>query len=222
MRRDQGSVRSSSLSASVVICAYTEERWDDVLAAVGSVRAQQLPPHEIIVVVDHNPALYSRLRTALADALVVENRFQRGLSGGKNTGVEVATGDVVAFLDDDAVAEHAWLPHLVAGYAQAGRDRGRRADPSAGGDPPTRLVPRGVRLDGGLHVRRTRARPGSQPPRRQRVIPARGVRRGRRFPRGHRPVRRIRQAVGLRGDGVLHPACPTLSRGSPSCLRGGR
>jgi glycosyltransferase involved in cell wall biosynthesis len=102
----------------VVICAYTEERWVDVLAAVDSVRAQRLPPHEIIVVVDHNPALYSRLRSALGDVRVVENRFQRGLSGGKDTGVEVATGSVVAFLDDDAVAEPGWLQYLAAGYAQ--------------------------------------------------------------------------------------------------------
>ncbi len=117
MSRDQESVRST-LSASVVICAYTEERWDDVLAAIGSVRVQDLPPQEIILVVDHNPALYSRLRNALADVVVVENRFQRGLSGGKNTGVGIATGDVVAFLDDDAVAEPGWLRHLVGGYAQ--------------------------------------------------------------------------------------------------------
>jgi glucosyl-dolichyl phosphate glucuronosyltransferase len=117
VRRDQESARST-LPVSVVICAYTEKRWDDVLAAVDSVRAQELPPHEIIVVVDHNPVLLSRLRTAVADALVIENRFQRGLSGGKNTGIEVATGVVVAFLDDDAVAEPGWLRHLVAGYTQ--------------------------------------------------------------------------------------------------------
>ncbi len=117
MRQDQEPV-GSDLSISVVICAYTERRWDDVLAAVDSVRTQQRPPHEIIVVVDHNPILYSRLRSTLTDALVVENRFQRGLSGGKDTGVGIATGDIVAFLDDDATAEPGWLRYLVAGYAQ--------------------------------------------------------------------------------------------------------
>lgn len=103
-------------SISVVICAYTEDRWDDVLAAVGSVRAQSVQPHEIIVVVDHNAALRDRLKSALSDVVIVENRHARGLSGGKNTGVAVASSDLVAFLDDDAVAESQWLQYLADAY----------------------------------------------------------------------------------------------------------
>jgi glycosyltransferase involved in cell wall biosynthesis len=101
---------------SVVICAYTEDRWDDVLAAVGSVRSQSLPAHEIILVIDHNPALLGRLRPVLPDVKVIPNSGPRGLSGGKNTGVAAARGDVVAFLDDDAVAEAGWLSAMAAGY----------------------------------------------------------------------------------------------------------
>ena len=51
---------------SVVICVYTERRWDDILAAVESVRGQSRPAHEVIVVVDHNPALQRRLRAELS------------------------------------------------------------------------------------------------------------------------------------------------------------
>ncbi|MGY1733360.1 glycosyltransferase family 2 protein [Geodermatophilus sp. SYSU D01045] len=101
---------------SVVICAYTEQRWDDVLAAVRSVEEQRLRPLEVILVVDHNRPLHERLRAALPDVRVVENEGERGLSGGKNTGVALARGDVIAFLDDDAVAEPEWLHWLGAGY----------------------------------------------------------------------------------------------------------
>jgi glycosyltransferase involved in cell wall biosynthesis len=104
-------------NVSVVICAYTEDRWDDLLAAVASVRTQSVEPHEIIVVVDHNPSLYERLASALPDLVVVQNREERGLSGGKNTGVSVSKGDVVAFLDDDAVADTDWLKFLVDSYS---------------------------------------------------------------------------------------------------------
>jgi GT2 family glycosyltransferase len=100
----------------VVICAYTLDRWDDVLAAVTSVQNQTTAAHEIVVVVDHNRDLYERLRATLRDVTVVENRKQKGLSGGKDTGVELTTTDIVAFLDDDAVAHPDWLRHFRDAY----------------------------------------------------------------------------------------------------------
>jgi glycosyltransferase involved in cell wall biosynthesis len=48
---------------------------------------------------------------------VVANRHAQGLSGARNTGVETASGDVVAFLDDDAAAEPDWLARLADAYA---------------------------------------------------------------------------------------------------------
>jgi glucosyl-dolichyl phosphate glucuronosyltransferase len=107
-----------SLTVSVVICAYTDQRWDDVLAAVRSAREQSLPPLEILLVIDYNPDLFERLRAELPDVRVVENQQAKGLSGGKNTGVALAKGDLVAFLDDDAVAEPDWLKFMVAGYSR--------------------------------------------------------------------------------------------------------
>ncbi|MEZ0051100.1 glycosyltransferase involved in cell wall biosynthesis [Mycobacterium sp. MAA66] len=106
----------STLTMSVVICAYTFDRWDDVLAAVASVRGQRIPPYEIVVVVDHNAELYDRLRSALSDVTVIQNAQQQGLSGGKNTGIEATSGDLVVFLDDDAVAHPDWLQHLREAY----------------------------------------------------------------------------------------------------------
>jgi glycosyltransferase involved in cell wall biosynthesis len=49
----------------------------------------------------------------------VANRERGGLSGARNTGAALATGDVVAFLDDDAAAERDWLERLVAPYSEA-------------------------------------------------------------------------------------------------------
>src|ERR1700722_1160110 len=108
---------------SVVICVYTEQRWQDILAAIDSVRRQSLPAHEVIVVVDHNQRLLDRLAAHLATlpgrtaTSIVANQRQQGLSGGKNTGVSVATGDIVAFLDDDAAAEDEWLKYLADCYS---------------------------------------------------------------------------------------------------------
>jgi glucosyl-dolichyl phosphate glucuronosyltransferase len=107
----------SGLNVSVVICAHLEERLADTLAAVDSVRRQSLAPAEIIVVVDHNPALHRRLTSALPDLAVVENQEARGLSGGKNTGIAMTNSDIVAFLDDDAVADDGWLKFFMDSYS---------------------------------------------------------------------------------------------------------
>jgi GT2 family glycosyltransferase len=104
------------LSVSVLICAYTERRWDDLVAAVRSAAVQSPPPLEVIVACDHNPALLERVRRELPGVVPVANGQQRGLSGARNSGVAVARGDVIAFLDDDAVAAPDWLDRLLGPY----------------------------------------------------------------------------------------------------------
>ena len=114
---------------SVVICVYTEDRWEDILAAVDSVRTQSLPALETLLVVDHNPALLDRLSEEYKEfgahggsaaegeeVRVLANAGPRGLSAGRNTGIAVARGEFVAFLDDDAVAERDWLRYFAEGY----------------------------------------------------------------------------------------------------------
>jgi GT2 family glycosyltransferase len=100
------------LDVSVVICAYTEERWHDLVASVESIRRQTIPPREIIVVIDNNPHLLERTRAHLAGIVVIENCEPQGLSGARNSGIAIARGALVAFLDDDATAEPDWLERL--------------------------------------------------------------------------------------------------------------
>jgi GT2 family glycosyltransferase len=98
------------LDASVIICAYTEKRWDDLVAAVESVKQQNA--REIVIVVDHNPALLARVQAYFPNVIGIENKEPQGLSGARNSGVAIAQGTLVAFLDDDAMAEPDWLARL--------------------------------------------------------------------------------------------------------------
>jgi GT2 family glycosyltransferase len=104
-------------SVTVVICAYTERRWQSLLQATHSLRAQRRLPDQCVVVIDHNEQLLRRARTSLPDDVeVLANEERQGLSGARNTGVRAARCDVVAFLDDDAEAEPVWLEELLAQY----------------------------------------------------------------------------------------------------------
>lgn len=102
--------------ATVVICAYTLARWRLLQASIESVVGQSLPPVEVVVVSDHNTELYELVRSTYPAVRVIENQNRAGLSGARNSGLAVATGDVVAFLDDDAAADAGWLEELTRGY----------------------------------------------------------------------------------------------------------
>ncbi|MGH2365228.1 MAG: glycosyltransferase family 2 protein [Chloroflexota bacterium] len=107
-------------SCSVVVCAYTAARWFDLCAAVASVTHQTVRPLEIVLVADHNRPLFERMVAEFGEyAIVLENRRPAGLSGARNSGVAACRADVVAFLDDDAMARADWLEQLLPHYADA-------------------------------------------------------------------------------------------------------
>ena len=101
----------------VVICAHDANRWQRLRDAVASLHRQSIPPREIVVVIDHNPELATEARSSLNGARVLESRRERGLCGARNSGLEAASGSIVAFMDDDATASEQWLELLVAEYS---------------------------------------------------------------------------------------------------------
>jgi len=114
--------RSEVLAApphiSVVICTYN--RPDQLRACLQHLRGQQYPAFEVIVV-DNCPATGAvrECVAALDDprfSYVAEPR--PGLSRARNRGVSTASGDVVAFLDDDEQPDVFWLAALARGFAR--------------------------------------------------------------------------------------------------------
>ncbi len=102
---------------SVVICTYSNERWEDLGAALASLQRQSVPPAEVIVVVDHNPGVLQLVRATHPWVTAVENGASPGLSQARNRGIEEARSRIVAFLDDDAVADEHWIEEVLAPYA---------------------------------------------------------------------------------------------------------
>jgi GT2 family glycosyltransferase len=122
---------------SVVLCAYTPERSDELFAAVMSVRAQTVRAHEIIIVIDNNPEMLASVRRCLPGVTVLHNTGPRGAGQARNLGVRAATGSLIAFLDDDARADHRWIEHAIEAFADPSTiGVGGRIDPDWEGSAP--------------------------------------------------------------------------------------
>ena len=104
-------------TVSVVTASFAMQRWDNLREAVASILAQTVPVFETVVVIDHNPDLLERARRELHDVVVVPSTRDRGVSGARNSGACACHGDLVAFLDDDAIASATWLEALLAHFA---------------------------------------------------------------------------------------------------------
>lgn len=107
------------MKVSVVICTYAEEMYDHFEDSLDSIRSQTYDDIETIVIVDGNDPLYERLNAEYGDDPEIKlhcNEANLGLSGSRNRALEYVTGDIVALIDDDAVADERWVEELVSVY----------------------------------------------------------------------------------------------------------
>ena len=129
---------------SVVVCAYSSERLAQLHETITSLQKQTYTTREIVIVVDHNPALKDELEGLAGDGIrVAPNGGQRGLADARNTGIALAKGEIVAFIDDDAAAENEWLERLVESYRDPAviGNGGRIVPVYEGGPAPVWLAP---------------------------------------------------------------------------------
>ncbi|MBE9223967.1 glycosyltransferase family 2 protein [Phormidium sp. LEGE 05292] len=98
---------------SAIICTHNREKY--LGAAIDSLLAQDFPDYEIIVV---DNASSDRTREIVQARPSVKYVYEQitGLSVARNTGAKSATSQILAYLDDDAVANPNWLSVLYAAY----------------------------------------------------------------------------------------------------------
>jgi GT2 family glycosyltransferase len=130
-------------TVSVIIPAYTMERWALLQESVASVCNQTSPPAEVIVPIDNNEELlkigqskwpgtasgtevpvrviaseFSHAERDLSVYVSVQGAKRRfGAGQARNTAAEHAIGEILAFIDDDAAAEATWIEELVKPYS---------------------------------------------------------------------------------------------------------
>jgi O-antigen biosynthesis protein len=95
---------------SVVVCSHNGERT--IQDCLEGLLELEYPDHEVIVVDDGS----SDATAAIVSGHPVRfiSTANNGLSSARNAGMEAATGEIVAYLDDDARPDPDWLTHLAA------------------------------------------------------------------------------------------------------------
>jgi GT2 family glycosyltransferase len=97
---------------SVVVCTYNGART--LAECLDGLAQLEYPDYEVIVVDDGSTDGTAAIARDYDVRLIrTENR---GLSAARNTGLEAATGDIIAYLDDDAWPDAHWLTYLAATF----------------------------------------------------------------------------------------------------------
>ena len=104
---------------SIVISVYTSERKNDLMELLGSIESQKYEGFEIIIVIERAKDLALDLKRNYPKALILFSPNPLGLANSRNLGANRAAGDIISFIDDDAVLLPGWANAIVDGFSQS-------------------------------------------------------------------------------------------------------
>jgi glycosyltransferase involved in cell wall biosynthesis len=113
---------SADIAVSVVVPVY--EQPDLLREALDSVGRQTFDDYEVVVVDDASSADFGSIVDEYDDARLVVHEENRGAGAARNTGVEIARGTYVAFLDADDIWDPTKLEKQHAVFEAGGDDLG--------------------------------------------------------------------------------------------------
>ncbi|MDD4307400.1 MAG: glycosyltransferase family A protein [Thermoplasmata archaeon] len=100
------------MKISTIISTYSMDRLKDTEEAIDSVLMQTHFDKEILVVMGDNEELFRCLDLKFGNRIKLIVCKTKGLSAARNTGIENSSGEIVAFMDDDALADPYWLESI--------------------------------------------------------------------------------------------------------------
>ena len=101
---------------SVVVCTHNGD--GTLRECLSGLQALRYPDYEVIVVSDGSTDETATVARAYAVRLI--ERDHVGLAAARNAGLEAATGEIVAYLDDDAAPDPDWLSYLADSFTSGG------------------------------------------------------------------------------------------------------
>jgi glycosyltransferase involved in cell wall biosynthesis len=106
------------MDLSVVISAYSLDRYDDLTSVLNGLKKQTYKYFETIVVIDENKELINKINeyieaNGIKNTTLIFNPKNRGLSYSRNVGIKNTSGSIVAFIDDDATPADDWVKNII-------------------------------------------------------------------------------------------------------------
>jgi GT2 family glycosyltransferase len=105
------------MAARTSVIVITLNRPDYVRKCLDALRSQEPPPDQIIVVDSSKDDLTKQMTANFPGVLYLRNDKGFGrMTTSRNIALKHSTGEIIAFVDDDAFAHAGWLSGLVAAY----------------------------------------------------------------------------------------------------------
>ena len=105
-------------SISVVVITRNRAEW--LKDALNSLIRQSRQPEEVVVVDNASEDHTGDVVRAFGDKLNIKYVYEavRGIPRARNAGVRNAAGDIIAFMDDDCVADRDWLKYIEVPFVK--------------------------------------------------------------------------------------------------------
>jgi glucosyl-dolichyl phosphate glucuronosyltransferase len=104
---------------SIVVTSYSIRQIKDIQDLLDSIKTQAYPEIETLFVVERSRELFSILKEKENDfpgLKVIFNDTVPGMAASRNIGAKASTGEIVAFVDDDAVLTDQWAQETARAY----------------------------------------------------------------------------------------------------------
>lgn len=108
------------MSASVSIVVSTNARGDSVAGTMSALEQIDHSPFEVIVVIGPDDQGTTEALAPWQGRVKVLRCAARNLSEARNLGIAAAAGELIAFIDDDAVPDPGWLAPIVEAFDDPG------------------------------------------------------------------------------------------------------
>jgi glycosyltransferase involved in cell wall biosynthesis len=108
---------------SIITTSYTLDRLKDITELLDSIEAQTYSNTETLIVAERSPELADSIKKYIAEKgyphmQVLYNEGEWGASSARNLAIEQAKGDIITFVDDDAILFPNWVEEMAETYAQ--------------------------------------------------------------------------------------------------------